>query len=198
MNFLSRQQVFAEVEKQEHVIFTNDSKNYNLNVIAIRSKEAKVDKFGCQLMLAWKYKGKWFTRNYKITTYPGSYYLTQRLLNSAGTAILHPGQYRGVYGIRKHNNKYEAMCQTWGPVKVFRDGNRDMKFDLLPSRTFWGNYGINIHRSVMNGCTHKVGSHSAGCLVFSCAIDFNDFMKIIKASRESFGNKFTLTLIDEP
>ena len=35
-----------------------------------------------------------------------------------GTAILVPNQYRGVYAIRKHLGKYDAICQTNGKVET--------------------------------------------------------------------------------
>lgn len=185
------------MKEKGHAIFENDARPYNLNIIGIRGKNLELDKFGDQLLVSYKYKGEWIDHSFKITTAPGSYYLINKLLNSKGAAILAPGQYRGIYGIRKHNGKYDALCQTWGPVKVFRDGNRDRKFDLNPEKTFWGNYGINIHRSVLSGCAMKVGSHSAGCQVFSCASDFNFFMSLCVKSRNNFGNKFTYTLVDE-
>ena len=44
-----------------------------------------------------------------------------------GTAILVPDQYRGVYKIDTHGGKrrYTALCQRLGPVKIWRDNNRD-------------------------------------------------------------------------
>lgn len=180
-----------------HVIFENDSREHNLNIIGVRSKTAKIDEFGDQLLVAWKYQGVWHNRSYTITTYPGSHYLITKLLNPRGAAILVPGQYRGVYAIRKHNNKYEALCQTHGNVRVFRDGNRDNKFDLKPQSIMSGQYGINIHRSVTKGVALRVGSHSAGCQVFASITDFNEFMQLCYSARAKFGNSFTYTLIED-
>ncbi len=197
MKFLTRDQALGRMRLKGHVVFDGDSRDLNLNIIGIRGKSAKVDDFGCQLMLAWKYKGIWSDRSFNITTYPGPHYLITKLLNPAGAAILVPGQYRGVYAIRKHAGKYNALCQTYGDVKVFRDANRDYIFDLNPQTIMSGSYGINIHRSINRGCLLRVGAHSAGCQVFSCVEDFVHFMELVRGAAKLHGNKFTYTLINE-
>ncbi len=197
MKFLTREQVFEKMRQKGHVIFENDSRNHNLNIIGIRSKTAKVDEFGCQLMLAWKFKGQWNTRSYAITTYPGRYYLIEKLLNPMGCAILCPGQYKGVYSIRLHRGKYLALCQTFGDVDVFRDKDRDQQFDMNSATVMRGQFGINVHNSPDRQKTIRVGSHSAGCLVFSDDSDFHKFMEILNFSLINFPNQFTLTLIEE-
>lgn len=197
MKFLTREQAFDRVKKQGSVIFENDSRPYNLNIIAIRNKNPKLDEFGCQLLIAWKHKGVWHEKSYRITTYPGSYYLKQRLLNPKGCAILAPGQYRGIYALRLHNNKYEALCQTHGPVRVYRDKNRDNEFDFDDSKTFLGDFGINVHNSPDGKDTKKVGANSAGCLVFADDNEFYEARDLWRRAKEEFGNKFTLTLVEE-
>ncbi len=197
MKFLTREQVFERMRHEGHAIFETDSRNYNLNIIGIRSKTAKLDEFGCQLMVTWKYKGGWYTHSYRITTYPGRYYMMQKLLNPAGCAILVPGQYRGVYAVRLHNNKYKALCQTHGDVRVFRDRDKDSQFDLNVHTIMKGSFGINIHNSQDNMTTTRVGAHSAGCQVFSDDKEFYEFMTLLHLSLENFPNKFTYTLINE-
>lgn len=197
MKFLNRDEVFGRVKAQGSVVFEKDDRPFNLNIIAIRSKTAKLDDFGCQLMIAWKFQGVWYDRSYKITTYPGSYYLKRKLLNPLGCAILAPGQYRNIYSLRLHNNKYEALCQTYGPVRVFRDKNLNDVFDLNPDYTYLGDYGINVHNSPDGQVTKKVFNHSAGCLVFSDDDEFFNARELWRLARKEFGNKFTLTLVEE-
>ena len=180
-----------------HTIFENDSRNWNLNIIGIRSQTAKVDEFGCQLKVCWKYKGVWYEKDYQITTYPGKRYLIEKLLNPAGCAILVPGQYRGCYKLALHRGKYLALCQQLGEVKVFRDKNKDYKFDKNTATIMEGWFGINIHNSPDKQRTIRVGSHSAGCQVFADDNDFADFIGICKMAESAFGNKFTYTLIDQ-
>lgn len=197
MRFLTREQVLERMCNKGHAVFENDSRNYNLNIIGIRSKTAKVDEFGCQLMVTWKYNGQWHERSFRITTYPGRYYLIQKLLNPKGCAILAPGQYRGVYAIRLHNNKYSALCQTYGEVKVYRDRDKDDQFDLDVNTIMSGEFGINIHNSPDKQTTTRVGAYSAGCQVFSDDNEFSEFMDLVYKAAENFPNKFTYTLITE-
>lgn len=197
MNFLTRDQVFERMSHEGHDLFTADTRNYNLNIIGIRSKSAKLDEFGCQLMIVWRYKGKWNDVSYNITTYPGRHYLINKLLNPAGCAILVPGQYKEIYQVRLHNGKYKALCQTFGPVKVFRDRDRDSTFDLNIDSIVSGDFGINIHNSPDNQTTLRVGAYSAGCQVFANDNQFHEFMTLLYKSIENFSNKFTYTLINE-
>ena len=60
-------------------------------------------------------------------------------------AILKPGQYRGSHKIGLHQGRYEALKQQRA-VKVYRDNNRDGKYDLNEINVHEGIYGINIHR----------------------------------------------------
>jgi len=197
MKFLTREQVFDKMRENGHVIFENQSRKYNLNIIGIRSRTAKLDEFGCQLMVAYKYKDVWYDHSYRITTYPGRYYMIQKLLNPGGCAILVPGQYRGVYKVDYHRGLYKALCQRLGTVKCYRDGDRDEQFDLDKRTIIEGMFGINIHNSQDNMTTTRVGMHSAGCQVFSDDREFNHFMSLLFASLEQFPNIFTYTLINE-
>lgn len=197
MRYLTREQVLERLWNKGHAVFENDSRNYNLNIVGIRSRNAKLDEFGCQLMLFWKHLGKWQDVSYRITTYPGRPYLMQRLLNPAGCAILVPDQYRGTYSIRLHNGKYSALCQTYKPVNVYRDGDKDDQFDLDEHTIMSGMFGINIHNSPDNRATTRVGFYSAGCQVFSDDNEFRHFMTLANRSAQLFGNKFTYTLIDQ-
>jgi hypothetical protein len=196
MKFLTRNQVFERMYNLGHTVFENDSRNHNLNIIGIRSKTAKLDEFGCQLMVAWKFKGIWYDHSWPITTYPGKRYLVERLLNPRGCAILVPGQYKG-YTVRLHRGEYRALCQTKNDVAVFRDKNKDTKFDKDKHTIMWGQFGINIHNSRDNQRTVRVGAHSAGCQVFADDGEFKSFMQLLDFSINNFGNNFTYTLIDE-
>lgn len=197
MKFLTREQVFERMSHEGHVLFENDNIDYNLNIIGIRSEIQKLDSFGDQIMLTWKYKGVWYDKSFHITTLPGRYYLIDKLLNPAGCAILVPGQYRNAYGIRLHRGKYPALCQTYGSVKVYRDKDRDDKFDLDPKTIISGDFGINIHRAIDEQIAIKVGAFSAGCQVFANDDEFEQFMNLCNKSKDNFGNKFTYTLINE-
>ena len=54
-------------------------------------------------------------------------------MRKEGVAVLKPGQYRGSHKIRLHAGKYPALGQQRN-VTVYRDNNKDGKFDLDDDR----------------------------------------------------------------
>ncbi len=181
------------VESIGHAVFTKGQ--YNLNIIGIRSKDHKPNRFDDRICVVFKDEQGWVTRTWECTTEPGKYWL-ENPTNVSGTAILVPGQYRGVYKIDKHQGKYDALCQRNGPVKVYRDDNRDDIIDSEVGTEEQGYFGINIHKAGSDST--QVGRWSAGCQVFSQSADFDEFMSICYAAKSKWGDSFTYTLIDEP
>jgi hypothetical protein len=122
--------------------------------------------------------------------------LGKKSFNKDGVAILVPNQYRGSHEIRKHQGKYEALCQK-KPVKVYRDNNKDGKYDMLEENIHEGIFGINIHKagSRVEGST-QIDKWSAGCQVFSKESDFNQLMELAYKAKNLYGNSFTYTLIE--
>ena len=184
------------LENKGHTFIENGT--YNLNIIGTRDSDKIANKFNDNLAVIYKDRtNQWVVNSYAITTDPGTYWL-KNASNVKGTAILVPGQYRGVYKIDKHAGKYEALCQRGGAVKVYRDGNKDEVHDMDPDTIMEGWYGINIHRaSIARDLTENVDRWSAGCQVFKSSVDFSEFMKLIKTSAKYYGNSFTYTLINE-
>ena len=180
------------VESLGHAVFT--SGKYNLNIIGIRNKNGKVNKFDDRICVVYKnYKG-WVTRTWKCTTDPGRYWLNKPI-NIRGTAILVPGQYRGVYKIDKHAGRYDALCQRNGKVKTFRDSNKDSIIDMDYDSVTEGRYGINIHKA--GSSSTQVDRWSAGCTVFANSSDFDNFLSICKKQISVRGwRTFTYTLIE--
>ena len=74
----------------------------------------------------YKVDDEWVVDEYPATTEPGTSILKKPIV-SGGTAILIPGQYRGVYKIDTYGGKrrYTALCQRLGKVKIWRDDNWD-------------------------------------------------------------------------
>jgi hypothetical protein len=110
--------------------------------------------------------------------------------NGGGTARLVEGQYRGAYIIRKHQGKYDAVCQDRA-VKVYRDYVADGVYD--ESKIQEGVFGINIHKAGADSI--EVNNWSEGCQVFKREKDFNEFMAICYKAQAIHGNRFTYTLI---
>lgn len=183
-------------EKKGYAFFTKGK--YNLNIIGVRSEQGnRVTNVFDDLIIIDYETDKCHRRFiYPITTEPGLS-LMKSPSNAKGTAILVPGQYRGTYKIDLHNGKYEALCQRLKPVKVYRDGNKDAVYDLLPEKIDTGMFGINIHRANRDFARTTVDQYSAGCQVFQDPKNFNSFMTIVRKARDIWGNSFTYTLLDE-
>ena len=174
--------------------FTKGS--YNLNIIGIRSNNNKVtDKYDDILVVDYNTDNGHKRVCYTITTEPGKYYM-QNLCNPKGAAILVPGQYRGCWQIGLHHGKYKALCQRKA-VKVYRDNNKDMIYNMTPKNIDKGIFGINIHRSNKTCICDTIDKYSAGCQVFNDPVEFNAFMRLCETQRKLYGNTFTYTLINE-
>lgn len=171
--------------------------DYDLNIVGIRNSQtgtAITNRFDDLLTVSYTLGGKWQHHVYKATTDPGLK-SAQTLMNPRGVAILVPGQYRGSYQLGLHQGKYEALTQR-KPVRVYRDRNRDTKYDLDQASIDEGLFGINIHRASANGVSLLVDGWSAGCQVVSSSTDFANFMNLIRHARTRWGNNFTYTLLE--
>lgn len=191
----TKEQIENTILNKGYVWF-NSNTDYDVNIVSIRNAVpgTKVTNvFDDKLTLSYKLNGVWKFHIWDVTTDPGTK-AVKEFSNSRGVAILVPGQYRGSYIIRKHQGKYDALCQD-KPVKVYRDKNKDMKFDMLPSTIETGVFGINIHRSNPKTESIYVENWSEGCTVFKRVKDFNEFMTIINKAKDLHGNRFTYTLI---
>lgn len=189
-----RQQIENAVKSKGYAWF-DSQKDYDLNIVGIRNVNTGnrvTNRFDDWLTVSYKINGIWQFHIFTATTDPGITHTTQRLLNPQGVARLVPGQYRRSHRIGLHQGKYEALVQQT-PVKVFRDANRDMKFD--ETLVDEGMFGINIHRSSPTGVSTLVDGWSAGCQVFANIGDFRRFMQLCNKAREIFGNSFTYTLL---
>lgn len=184
------------LDKKGYAFFTKGE--YNLNIIGVRHKGSIVTNHfdDCIVVIYNTPKEKNVKRVFICTTLPGKKAM-EHPINYKGTAILKEGQYRGAYKIGYHKGKYKALVQC-KPLPVYRDNNKNNKFDLNPICIDNGVFGINIHKAGKsdNGST-LVDGWSYGCTVFKKSIDFESFMRLINRSSEKYGDKFTYTLINE-
>ena len=194
----TREQIEETLRGKGYKYFTSD-KGFDVNIVGIRNSNTHgevTNKFDDTLTISYKDSdGKWIYNEYKATTDPGSHW-EKNLLNKDGVAILKPGQYRGSHKIGLHQGKYEALRQQ-KPVKVYRDNNKDGKYDMIEENVHEGIFGINIHKAgkFVNGST-QIDKWSAGCQVLSKESDFNEFMEICRKAKDVWGNSFTYTLIE--
>jgi hypothetical protein len=179
------------IEKHKYILYT---KKYQLNIVGVRSKNGAVNKFNDTIYVFYKdANDNWTLRSWAVTVDPGITYM-KKLLNPKGAGALVAGQYVNVYMIDKHQGKYDALCQRNGPVKVYRDKNKDDKYDFVDASIDSGMFGVNIHKAGIDSI--NVDGWSAACSVFKRIKDFNEFMSLAYLHEKNNGNKFTYTLID--
>lgn len=197
MSCYTREQIEATMAKKGYKYFTGG--DYDVNIIGVRNSDTHgkvTNAFDDCVTISFKEDGEWKFYCYQATTDPGSHW-EKNLLNKKGVAILKPGQYRGSHKLRLHQGKYLALGQQ-KPVKVYRDNNRDGKYDLLEENIDEGIFGINIHRATgrAGGKSVQVDKWSAGCQVIADNDDWHQFLDICQTAREKWGNSFSYTLLE--
>lgn len=189
----TREQLETAVKAKGYVWFEDaNNKGFDVNIIGVRNSatgQKVTNAFDDVLTLSYKENGEWKSHSWPATTDPGKKGVLE-YHNAAGVARLVEGQYRGSHTIRLHQGKYEALGQAKN-VKVYRDANRDMKYD--ETKITEGVYGINIHKAGADST--YVENWSEGCQVFKKAADFEEFMSICRKSKNIHGNSFSYTLI---
>ena len=207
-NCYTREQIETAVKSKGYKWFEGGQYNkvkkryvveYDVNIVGVRNMntgDKVTNKFDDCMTVSYKdVEGKWLFYCFPCTTDPGKHWV-ENLLNKDGVAILKEGQYKGSHKIRKHQGKYEALCQK-GLLKVYRDKDMNDEYDLLEENVHEGIYGINIHKAGSRSAgSTQVDKWSAGCQVFSKEDDFYDFMNVMYKSRDRWGNSFTYTLIN--
>lgn len=186
---------------KKYRIYDTPSVDWNLNLVGIRSRNPKPEKFDDLLTVFHRFRGVWDIAYYPITTDPSLHYL-RRPIHPDGTAILKPGQYRGVYRLDIHGRgrpgAHKALCQRLGDVTVFRDANRDGRLDIDGAPEQTGRFGINLHRGPRNAGWEPANTlYSAGCQVFADDRHFAEFLQKCAHGAAAFGNRFTYTLLRE-
>lgn len=190
---MTSDQIIQVMKQKGYLVKEDDSKQFNLNIVGIRSATQTPNSFDDQMNVFWKFNGQWNMRTFPCTTDPGTYWLNHPS-NPLGTGILKEGQYIDAWQIGLHQNKYKALCQRL-PITVIRDFNMDNVLDFVvpdlegkifkqinntgetikewhddAGKLIWrestGIYGINIHRAAENGQSIHVDNWSAGCQVF--------------------------------
>ena len=197
----TREQIAEVMASKGYKYFTdNNNKGYDVNIIGIRNSDTKgrvTNAFDDTLTIAYKVEGEWQYHEFNCTTDPGSAYMNNPILENTGCAILKPNQYRGSHKLRLHAGKYLALGQK-KDVTVYRDNDRDDKYDLDESKTDTGLFGINIHRATSRAGSKstRVDKWSAGCQVIADNDDWHEFLDICQSAREIHGNSFSYTLLE--
>jgi len=94
---------------KNYVVFEQDHKNFNINIIGIRTNDTNSNSFNDHMCLLWKYMGYWNTMIFPITTDPGHYW-RENPMNVKGTAILNSTRV----------DKWSAGCQVQPTESIFK------------------------------------------------------------------------------
>lgn len=188
----TREQVEKTIKAKGYKYFENG--DYNVNIIGIRNSlpgKKVTNVFDDWITISFKINGIWQFYIWSATTDPGKAPMLKGN-NGRGTARVVPGQYPGSHFIRKHQGKYDALCQK-GHLRLYRDADKDLEYDedkIVDSY----NDGINMHKAGQDSTW--VDTWSEGCQVFKRVKDFDEFMGICKQAAKIHGNSFTYTLIE--
>jgi hypothetical protein len=188
----TREQIETAVKAKGYAWFEG-AKDYDVNIVGVRNSatgQTVTNAFDDAITVSFKIDGVWQYKEWINTTDPGKKGVMQ-YGNKAGVARLVEEQYRGSHTIRLHQGKYEALGQAKN-VKVYRDANKDMKYDEI--KIDEGLFGINIHKAGVDST--YVENWSEGCQVFKRSADFEEFMTICRKAKAIHGNSFTYTLIE--
>lgn len=179
---------------------------YNLNIIGIRSTNSASDAFDDEIhVLYTDHNNVERHEIFSCTTDPGKHWLLNPM-NSGGTIIMVPDQYRGVFKIGLHNRSrpsrsYTALEQI-KPMKYVRDNSKDTKLDFNlyqdSNQVETSIAKTNIHRASKWKQLLNVGMYSAGCQVVQKPTDYDRLIALCKTQVEyGQGETFTYTLLEE-
>ena len=183
--------IIKALKEKGYLVFEDDSKGFNLNVVGIRTNDDASNKFNDWMVIFWKFHGYWSNMTFPITTDPGTYW-REHPMNIKGTAILSEGQHRGMWKVGTHKG-YPALQQAKA-CSVIRDSDGDAILDFDGAQDF-GLFGINHHKAGKD--SSQVDKWSAGCQVQPNEAFFLVEMEVFRAAAENWGNSFTYTLIHE-
>lgn len=175
--------------------YLDDGKPYHLNIIGIRSVNPEPNTFDDLLVILYNDETGPRLKYMACTTKPGIFYLMHPD-NPNGVAILVPGQYINLFYKGMHKGQYHCLVQC-GTLKVYRDNDRNGKFDYSKECDAPPGCGLEIHHANDEFASIEVNNWSAGCQVVADPKSFETFMELVDKSIAIRGNKFSYTLINE-
>lgn len=119
------------------------------------------------------------------TTDPSVKWTQTPISGVAGAAHICLGYHPGIWVIGIHCADtafaHEALIQIGNSVKIWRDLNKDYKYENNEPITS-GYYGINFHRAHPKDIAQTIGSYSAGCQVLQNAEDLATILNMLKST----------------
>ena len=186
------EKVIELVQKRGGIV---DKMPYHLNLVGVRDV-SNINTFNDRLIYFYYDSNENIVvaEINRFTTDPGLKSL-KRPVNPKGCAILAEGWHPNMWRKGLHRGRYDAFVQN-APVKVYRDKNRDSKYDMNPTTIDKGIFGINLHRANEARTSIIVDGWSAGCQVVANPTDFKKLLSVrdlaIRAGQSAFS--YTLPL----
>jgi hypothetical protein len=193
MTRLKYRDIQGAVTRQDYKFF--DYGDFNLNLVGIRASGGATDTFNDTLCVLFRQDDQPMLITMACTTDPGKHYL-ENPLTKPGTAILKPGQYRGMWRLGQHRGQYPALVQR-GVCAVYRDNTRDPDIECNETTVQNGLFGINCHRAHETSKMTRINRWSAGCQVVQESGYFELLLSLCQLSATRWGDKFTYTLINQ-
>jgi len=168
---------------------------YSMNIYAIRNKVQAPNKFNDILGVIYNNGLTPVNVQMPATVDPGTHWLLNPM-DRGGAAAIIPGQYRGLWRLSKFKGT-DALLQI-RPIRVYRDNNKDARFDYHISSATEGDYGIFLHQHFQKvDIATEINTSSAGCVVPQRIIDWEYFFEVIKLQiTYGLGDTFTFTLFE--
>lgn len=168
------------------------------NIVGIRNAAYDVnDDYNDRCWVWWMENGVENSHFYSVTTHPGFYYLENPIAGTKGTAILVPGQYLGCWALGMMHGTQLALCQSEGPVQVYRDDNKDDILTCDPATIDTGYFGIDLHHGSVSD-NNVIGPYSAGCQVWRFKVAHEQLMaKFSQLSQKNSYKAFSYTLLKQ-
>lgn len=153
------------MERRDFIVSREDTKNYNLNLVGVRSKDKATHAFNDRFCVFWKYKGQWQIRIFTVTLDPGMFFYGDEQMKDSGIdeAILLNGQYEGMFTIGKHITQDLSLVQGGG-ANIIRgfDKEKRTEFYSIPRDCMLGPEYLSDNKKVlMRDCINDEGKKVA-------------------------------------
>lgn len=196
LSIVRRYELLKELYHRHGYVFF-DKGDYNINLFAVRNltSENQEDVFDDAIGIAYLVKGKPQVFVEEGTTTPGLSFLRSPLYPGGAAAVVE-GQYRRLWRAGTFRNT-PALIQV-GRVRLFRDNNKDSKYDFDYSsiQEYGPEAGIFFHQHFqLREVADRVQNSSAGCIVPRKKSFCNFVVERVKdQGKASMGETVTFTL----
>jgi hypothetical protein len=197
LKHLNYQQIKKLVTDKGYVFF--DEKDYNLNIVFIRTSDVFTDLFTDTGYVVYKENDVEKVLIQPCSTKAGLYYVNNPITYQGvtGTAVVMDGQYRNVYQLVDSYSEWLSYpyFRQVKEMNYWRDMSKDTTLDEVQPQ-YNKNWGTHYHRGSNIGVTgHHIYNFSAGCLIQEEPY-FKNVIELARKGVKAWGNSFSITILD--